>query len=341
MKSTKLYAMRDIVLEDIGNRGLATDPDCNLTTELEDDFRLACHSIGDHPNPKVGIVTGFYIAGAQPDPVGETDGPLGAVFLARALAPLGIEVAIYTDGFCSRAIAAGLAACNMHKKVNVYALPSPAKSLEILHEQYYHTAMGKLPGISHLIALERPGPTHSIGSVQMQFKEQALGQTYLDFLSACPDEYQGRCLSMRGIDITEKMSPAHWLFEFAYFDHAITTIGIGDGGNEIGMGKMPWDVIHRNIPNGGRIACRVPTTLLIVAGISNWGAYALAAGVWLVRKKKFHPVLADPENERKILQIMVEKGPLVDGVTKKQQATVDGIDFDRYIQVLPKLAEIR
>ena len=45
------------------------------------------------------------------------------------------------------------------------------------------------------------------------------------------------------------------------------------------MGKMSWDVIRRNIPNGGLVACRVPADQLIVCGVSNWGAYGLAAGV--------------------------------------------------------------
>ena len=45
------------------------------------------------------------------------------------------------------------------------------------------------------------------------------------------------------------------------------------------MGKIPWDVIRRNIPRGGLVACRVPADHLIVCGISNWGAYGLAAGV--------------------------------------------------------------
>ena len=65
-------------------------------------------------------------------------------------------------------------------------------------------------------------------------------------------------------------------------DHAsrrrTVTIGIGDGGNEIGMGKIPHETIVKNIPNGDLIHCRVPTDHLIVAGVSNWGAYALAAG---------------------------------------------------------------
>ena len=69
------------------------------------------------------------------------------------------------------------------------------------------------------------------------------------------------------------MSPAHRLFEAVQqqLPH-ITAIGIGDGGNEIGMGKLPWELIRRNIPHSGLVACRVPTDHLIVCGVSNWGA---------------------------------------------------------------------
>jgi hypothetical protein len=61
------------------------------------------------------------------------------------------------------------------------------------------------------------------------------------------------------------------------------SLGIGDGGNEIGMGKIRWEIIRRNIPRGGLVACRVPVDHLIVCGVSNWGAYGLAAGVLLLR----------------------------------------------------------
>ena len=77
---------------------------------------------------------------------------------------------------------------------------------------------------------------------------------------------------------------AHLLFdelegEGSRKETRIHTSGIGDGGNEIGMGKVPWDTIRRNIPNGGLIACRVPADHLIVAGVSNRKLYALAGGV--------------------------------------------------------------
>jgi hypothetical protein len=145
---------------------------------------------------------------------------------------------------------------------------------------------------------------------------------------------------MRGLDITAQTAPAHLLFE-AVKAHApaVTTIGIGDGGNEIGMGKIPWDVIRRNIPRGGLVACRVPTDHLIVCGVSNWGAYGLAAGVRLLRGAAPGD-LFDVERERALLERMVEGGPLVDGVTGKPTATVDGLTFERYAEPLRRLAEL-
>jgi hypothetical protein len=123
-------------------------------------------------------------------------------------------------------------------------------------------------------------------------------------------------------------------------ERRIPTIGIGDGGNEIGMGKVPWDVIRRNIPDGGLIACRVPTDHLIVAGVSNWGAYALAAGVRLLRGAPHDPGLFDVGRERELLELMVKHGPLVDGNTGRPVAEVDGLPFDRYAEVLNRLGQL-
>src|SRR5262249_10259500 len=138
-------------------------------------------------------------------------------------------------------------------------------------------------------------------------------------------EQRDRCYTMSGTDITKHTAPLHSLFEAATKDARLTTIGIGDGGNEIGMGKIRWDIIRRNIPRGGLVACRVPTDYLIVCGVSNWGAYALAAGVRMLRGAPFDPALFDPEAERRILQAMVEGGPLVDGRTGFPTVGVDGL----------------
>ena len=87
------------------------------------------------------------------------------------------------------------------------------------------------------------------------------------------------------------------------------------------------------------IACRVPTDYLIVCGVSNWGAYALAAGVALLRGAKLDPAVFDAEKERELLRIMVEQGPLVDGVTAQPTVTVDGLSFEEYVKPLRRMKD--
>jgi hypothetical protein len=305
-----LRAMRDLIQEDVNGRGLATEPDANLINACPDDFAAACQSVAETPDAGLSIVTGFYIAHAEP-PCGETDGPLGAVFLARALAPLGVRVALQTDFFCERALQAGLEACGLDQSVAVLGLPPLNHPWEVWLELDWRKSCVPSAGLTHLIALERVGPS-----------------------------YNGPCYSMRGVDITASMCPAQLVFENAGQPPRVTTIGVGDGGNEIGMGKVPRDVIARNIPNGGLIACRVPTDYLIVAGVSNWGAYALAAGVALLRGAKLDPSLFDEERERELLRVMVENGPLVDGVTGKPTVSVDGLPFEEYVKPLRRIKDI-
>lgn len=329
-----------IIQEDIGNRGLRSEPASNLITATAGDFRRACQALADHPQPAIAVVSGFFIPTAQP-PAGETDGPLGALFLARVLVPLGIRVVLVTDAFCTRALRVGLAAAGLTKSVSLVSLPSHSLANEIGPERYWRSFLQRSGPLSHLIALERAGPSHTLESLQEQLAAGgALGETYLDFLHQVPPEHQDRCHTMRGRDITPHMSPSHWLFEAAArHTPPILTIGIGDGGNEIGMGKISWEIIQRNIPGGGLVACRVPTDHLIVCGISNWGAYGLAAGVQLLRGVKSSDVF-DPAHERALLERMVELGPLVDGVTKRPTATVDGIAFDRYAEPLRQLGKL-
>jgi hypothetical protein len=332
-----LTAIRDLIQEDVGNRGLRTDPVSNLVNACPDDFAAACRSIAETPQPAIAIVTGFWIPTATP-PCGETDGPLGALFLARALVPLRVKVTLVTDVFCRRAVEAGLSACGLETAVELRTLPG-------LHEPVVERLAGdwlafvREIGLTHLVALERVGPSHTPESIAAQLGPQ---DSLRQFLDEVPKDERDRCRTMRGLDITPQTGPAHLLFEAvkAHVPH-ITTIGIGDGGNEIGMGKIAWDVIRRNIPRGGLIACRVPTDHLIVCGVSNWGAYGLAAGVRLLRGAAPDPELFDVERERALLEVMVKEGPLVDGVRGVTSATVDGLDFDGYAEPLRRLANIR
>jgi D-glutamate cyclase len=337
MNDSVLRAMRDLIQQDVNHRGLATDPTANLLNACPDDFAAACRSIADTSHPNLGVVTGFYIAHANP-PCGETDGPLGALFLARALSPLGVRVTLITEGFCEPALHAGLEACGLHHASPLVTLPPAAHPREVFRSgEWRPTFRGSLP-LTHLIALERVGPSHTEQSLHSQ--PGCTKETLERFRAESPTASRDRCHSMRGRDITEFMSPAHRLFENASLPPPIVTIGVGDGGNEIGMGKVPWDVIRRNVPNGGQIACRVPTDHLIVCGVSNWGAYALAAGVALLRGDKLDPAVFDEDHERELLRVMVEKGPLVDGPTGLPTVSVDGLAFEDYVKPLRQLRDL-
>jgi len=338
-----LQRICDIIQEDVGNRGLRTDPHSNLITATAGDFQAACRSLAETGDAAVAIVTGFLIPHAKPLSA-ETDGPLGAIYLARALLPLGIRVRIATDSFCIRALEAGMDASGISKaQVPLVELPAPgdpvssAKSSSVGCWEALTQPSGPL---THLIALERVGPSHLTETLEMQLgpADDAIRDA---FAREVPNAHQNRCHTMRGVDITERVSPAHRLFDHANsYESEVTTIGIGDGGNEIGMGKISWDVIRRNIPNGGLVACRVPTDHLIVCGVSNWGAYALAAGVALLRGKKLPRELFDVEPERELLRTMVEQGPLVDGVTGQPTVSVDGLPFERYVKPLQRIGEL-
>jgi len=339
MNADALDAICAIIQEDAGNRGLRTDPAENLITACAGDFQRACQSLAQTPQASVAIVTGVFIPHGQP-PCGETDGPLGAILLARALTHLGIRVVLASDAFCLPALEAGLVASKLVEAVPVVALPSVEKARDLSSSEYWQTFREQSGPISHLIALERVGPSHTADSIQAQNGNAADARAR--YLAEAPAEHHDCCHTMRGRNITMYTSPAHRLFEEAGRQTPrIATVGIGDGGNEIGMGKIPWDVIRRNIPNGGRVACRVATDHLIVCGVSNWGAYGLAAGVRLLRGAAPDSELFDLERERSILRMMVEGGPLVDGISGRPELSVDGFPFERYVEPLVRLAFVR
>jgi len=307
-----LESIRSCIQFDAGNRGLADDPQRNLLTETAGDFAAACVELAEVKQPSLVVVTGFLIPHATP-PAAETDGPLGALFLARALQPLGFRVAIAAEAFCLKSL--------QGQNVSLIELP-----VGCTHRDAFQRF---LPDCTHLIALERVGPNHTTESVG---EDQAL------FEAEVEPHLRNRCYSMRGLDITANMAPAHWWFERP--DRTYRTIGIGDGGNEIGMGKVSWATVRRNINRGGLVACRVPTDLTIVAGISNWGAYGLAAGIYHLKGVRPDAELFDRERERSLLEILVRQGPLVDGVTGLPTVSVDGLAFEQYATVLEDLARL-
>jgi hypothetical protein len=70
-------------------------------------------------------------------------------------------------------------------------------------------------------------------------------------------------------------------------DDRISTTSIGDGGNELGMGKVKNEV-EKYVEHGEQIACVVSCDYLITAGVSNWGGYAIAVGLHVLSTCPIH-----------------------------------------------------
>ncbi|HIP75017.1 MAG TPA: DUF4392 domain-containing protein, partial [Thermococcus paralvinellae] len=113
----------------------------------------------------------------------------------------------------------------------------------------------------------------------------------------------------------------------------VPTIGIGDGGNEIGMGNIKH-LIEKYIPLGEKISTIVETDELIVSAVSNWGAYGLVAQVSL----EIGENLLKDWNERKNLMTMVSAG-LIDGIVKKPVMSVDGLSVEIHEKIVELLKE--
>ncbi len=142
----------------------------------------------------------------------------------------------------------------------------------------------------------------------------------------------GRYRNMRGLDISATTAPLDGLFLEAS-RRGLTTIGIGDGGNEIGMGKVFAEALS-TIDHGADIASTVATDFCIAAGVSNWGAYGLAGALSVLAGRDLLPAA---ENCVKDIVRVVQTGGAVDGVTHRRVATVDGLDLSVSVRMLENI----
>ncbi len=224
-----------------------------------------------HDGP-VMIATGFYILQADRP---ETDGPLGALALGRALHRLGRQVIHISDRYTTPLL--------QHlggSETEVISFPITDAAAS---RQYASELLAKFnPG--RLIAIERCGLTAA--------------DTYLN---------------MRGRDISATTARIDELF--VQHPHSI---GIGDGGNEIGMGNLADRIpAVPSLPDQPALTC---TTQLVIASVANWGAYGILAALSQLTGQSLLPT---PVSESEALRQAVDFGA-VDGTTSEAVYTVDG-----------------
>jgi Domain of unknown function (DUF4392) len=233
----------------------------------------------------------------RPEWAAETDGPSGTVVLGRALRQLGAEVVYLADPPVLPLLEGCLKA--LGEPPDVATVPAePAAAVAEARR-----ALADF-GPSHLVAVERPGRAADGGY------------------------YNARGRSVAGIN-----APLDAVFRGRR--NGAVTVGVGDGGNEIGMGRIRARVV-RDVPQGSTIASVVRTDHLVVAGTSNWGAWGLAAHLSLLARRD---LLHAPDEEARLTRAMVAAGG-VDGLTGAAEPTVDSLPLALHQAFLATLREL-
>ena len=267
------------------------------------------------PGQHVFVVTG---AGTPPGlPAGETDGPPGAAAIARAIEfGLGAKPILISEERNMPAViksteAAGIAVVDeaLFKQRRSWRSPS--------------TSRWAMPPARRPRAAARP---RSSSPAAMIFIEKVGPNT------------KGIYHSIMGTPRTpDKIASAYHLAEHAKAN-GIPTIGVGDGGNEIGCGVIK-EAVREIQPYGkdcgcpchGGVGTVTECDVLVFAAVSNWGAYGIAAA--LAGSLGDREVLHDEATELRIVHASVAGGamdgaysrliPYVDGTSDRVQAEPD------------------
>lgn len=138
-------------------------------------------------------------------------------------------------------------------------------------------------------------------------------------IERCGINSRGDYANMRGESIAEHTARLDPLFDEGR-RRGIPTFGIGDGGNEIGMGNFR-EIIARKC---NLLPCVTEVDYPIIATVSNWGGYGLCACLQKLSGKAVMPDYCEIQN---YLAKIVALGS-VDGVTRQHTPTVDGFSAE-------------
>lgn len=238
----------------------------------------------------VVILTGFPVRLGLHNFTGETDGPLGAANLAFAFESIGVPVWLLTDE-------------EAYWVVNAAVTRRGCKCRPLMLPKYEADEFiaAQLDAIkpSHVLTIERPGKARD-----------------------------GHYHNMRGGIIDAMFVDASSIIEAAR-ERGITTISIGDGGNEIGMGALA-ETIEKYVPHGEAICAREVADIALISGVSNWWGWGVSA---LLSRMYGINLLPSDDMERGMLHEMVLAGS-VDGCTNKPEETVDNLPMEVHLGVL-------
>jgi hypothetical protein len=226
---------------------------------------------------KVMLCTGFNVARNMP----ETDGPVGVAILGYACCRAGKQVVIVAD------------ALNAHLVREALLILDPG----CLRQIQIETVEAQMPADMSQLAT-----TLDKHAVDVVIHTEVPGRNR-----------EGKYLNMRGIPIGDFNAPLDELLNLAN-ERLLGTVGVGDGGNEAGMGGLT------GVPpalNGLEMQAIIPAAHQVIAWNSNLGAIALGEFILASADKG---TSCKPETFLAIVRKLLKEGA-VDGVTRL--ATMD------------------
>ncbi|MBP2511528.1 MULTISPECIES: glutamate cyclase domain-containing protein [Agrobacterium] len=251
------------------------------------------------PGSDVIVATG---AGVAPKlPLGETDGPPGAVALARSLA-LGFGANVT------------LVAQDEH-------MPAVDACVRVIED------VAQSQG-SITTAIFPKGEAEGLAAATDIFDR--LKPTAVIFVERDGPNEAGHYHGIRG----DRRPPGTVadVYRLAYEarQRNVLTVGIGDGGNEIGFGKIR-EAVAALLPCGGRsqpdetgVVTITETDVLVSASVSNWGAYAVSGALAIALDDE--NLAHSGDREHAFIVACIAAGAL-DGATSRPALAVDGIDW--------------
>jgi hypothetical protein len=285
-----------------------------LTLAASEELKNACKE-----DRWVIISTGFVLKPYMP--YGESDGPIGAVALGRSLnRAFKCKILFLTEKECMEAIRAIMIGAGL--------LPV---SLNVAMDVSQSMTIQEFPVDFEEAKKETLRVYEKFNPVAMVTLEK-IGRNEKGVYHTSP-----------GGDMSASTAKVDLLFDLLR-EKGILTIGIGDYGNEMGLGALV-DTIKKIAPTARKCSCPcgagigtiVEAKVPVVASISNWGAYGICAclAAMLGDPKLLH----DADIERRMIEQASYAG-LCDGVTVKPSFSADGISIHGHIAMNILLHEL-
>ncbi|MHC1627691.1 MAG: glutamate cyclase domain-containing protein [Candidatus Nezhaarchaeales archaeon] len=264
--------------------------------------QAAAEIIANAKPRRVLIITGFRVL---PSMAQETDGPPGALILAKTLMDLEVEVLLAIEEESIDILSAGLDELGI--KCRVVPLP-----VNVDLTDFSRRLFDEVP--TDLVVFVEKAGSNDVGVYH----------------------------NMLGVDVTRYHAKVEALLHEAQ-RRKCSVIAIGDGGNEVGFGLIRR-AVELFVPRGRDCGCPCrrgiasssKADLVVVSSASNIGCYAVSCALSVLKGISWPH---DRDVEIRLLKAIINAGA-IDGMSGKSEMKVDGIPVEVTASVVEMLKHI-